>query len=203
MRLYFARHGQSYANTLNIISNRGLQHGLTRAGRRQVHELARRLEDQAITRIFTSPVLRAIETCVILADHLQVDYEVVQALREVDCGTLEGKSDQATWERWHDPYDAWLDHQRLDERYAEGESYSDVRTRFLAFVDGLIKQFGNSQERILCIGHGGLYRIMLPLVIQNLENFDPGWLGYASCIITEIKNQGLDYPILRIANDQI
>ena len=125
---------------MRIISNRGLQHGLTLTGRSQAHELAVRLDGQAINRIYTSPVLRAIETCIILADHLKIDYEVVAALREVDCGVMEGRSDEATWEQWHVLYDAWQEHQLLDERYEEGESYYDVKTRFFTFVDGLIKQ---------------------------------------------------------------
>jgi len=33
MKLYFARHGESEANTLGVISNRGLKHGLTDTGR--------------------------------------------------------------------------------------------------------------------------------------------------------------------------
>jgi probable phosphoglycerate mutase len=187
MRLYFARHGESEANILRVISNRGLKHGLTRTGRLQAHELARRLENQAITHIFTSPVLRAIETCVILADHLMINYEVVEALREVDCGAMEGFSDEATWEQWHDLYDAWRDHRHMEERYPLGESYSDVKVRFMPFVDGLIQQHGQGDERIVCIGHGGLYRIMLPLVIQDLdlETFERDWLGYASCLVTE------------------
>jgi broad specificity phosphatase PhoE len=151
------------------------------------------MEKQSINRIYTSPVLRAIETCIILADHLQVDYEVVEALREVDCGAMEGFSDEAAWQRWHELYDAWRDLQRLEERYPQGESYSDVKVRFMAFVDGLIQQHSQSDERIVCIGHGGLYRIMLPLVIQdlNLETFKRDWLGYASCLVTEWRSQGL------------
>ena len=35
--------------------------------------------------IYCSPLLRAIETCVLLADRLEVDYEITDALREYDC----------------------------------------------------------------------------------------------------------------------
>ena len=35
MRILFARHGESQANRLHEISNRGLRHGLTKAGRWQ------------------------------------------------------------------------------------------------------------------------------------------------------------------------
>ena len=96
MRIYFARHGESQANLLHEISNRGLRHGLTRKGREQAEGLARRLQGIPIATIYSSPVLRAIETSVILAHRLDVDYEVTEALREYDCGILEGRSSDVT-----------------------------------------------------------------------------------------------------------
>jgi len=53
-----------------------------------------------ITRIYSSPLLRAIETSVILAYRLDADYEVVEALREYDCGILEDRSNEAGWQMW-------------------------------------------------------------------------------------------------------
>jgi len=91
MRIYFARHGESQANLLHEISNRGLRHGLTRKGREQAVALAQRLQHRPIAHIYSSPVLRAIETSVILANRLEVDYEITDALREYDCGILEGR----------------------------------------------------------------------------------------------------------------
>ena len=40
MRAYFVRHGESEANILEVISNRGSVHGLTEKGRRQANQLA-------------------------------------------------------------------------------------------------------------------------------------------------------------------
>ena len=53
--------------------------------------------DLPITHIFSSSVLRAIETSVILTNRLDLDFEVVEALREYDCGILEDRSDEASW----------------------------------------------------------------------------------------------------------
>jgi len=59
MRLYFIRHGESEANTLQIISNRNLPHAMTETGLRQVFALAGKLHGKSICRIYTSPILRA------------------------------------------------------------------------------------------------------------------------------------------------
>jgi broad specificity phosphatase PhoE len=89
MKIFFARHGESQANILHEISNRGLKHPLTQNGREQAHLLAEKFQDRPLSRVFSSPVLRAIETTVIVANQLGVDYHVSEALREYDLGDYE------------------------------------------------------------------------------------------------------------------
>jgi broad specificity phosphatase PhoE len=67
MRIYFARHGESQANLLQEISNRGIRHGLTPKGRAQADALAVGLDGQKIVQIYSSPLLRAVETSAIVA----------------------------------------------------------------------------------------------------------------------------------------
>ena len=192
MKIVFARHGESQANLLHEISNRGLRHGLTRSGRDQAAALALRLKKRAITRIYSSPVLRAIETSILVANHLNLDYEVVDALREYDCGALEGRSDEAAWQGWQALYDAWTIHQRWEQSLEGGESFFDVQKRFVPFIDGLIQQFKDSEAQILCISHGGTYRMMLPLVLNNYEEALAGHgFGYTTCLVAELRPEGL------------
>ena len=108
MKIYFARHGESQANLLHMISNRSLPHGLTHLGHEQAEALADHLKEATITHIFSSPVPRAVETSAIVAKSLGLTYEVVDALREVDCGVLEGRSDQIAWQQWQELHHAWL-----------------------------------------------------------------------------------------------
>src|SRR3712207_5088470 len=98
MTLYFVRHGESEANRLREFSNRGVKHGLTPRGREQAAALARALRGAAVAKLFSSPLLRAVETAEILSAAIGVPYEVTDALREYDCGILEGRSDAASWQ---------------------------------------------------------------------------------------------------------
>ncbi len=82
MKITFTRHGESQANLLQEFSNRGLKHPLTPAGRQQAAALAEALQGQNVTHLYSSPVLRALETAIILAGRLGGTYEVVEALRE-------------------------------------------------------------------------------------------------------------------------
>ena len=195
MKIYFARHGESQANLLHEISNRGLRHGLTPQGRQQAAALAERLRSLSITQIYSSPVLRAIETSVIVADRLGLEYEVVEALREYDCGVLEGRSDEAAWQMWQELFDDWTIHRRWERRLEGGESFHDIQARFVPFVDGLVGRYGSGEANLLCVSHGGVYRLMLP---QVLKGFDPDrlperWIGYTGCYVAELTPVGLEY----------
>lgn len=194
MKILFARHGESQANLLHEISNRGLKHPLTQKGRQQAITLAHKIQDQGISRIYSSPVLRAIETTVIIANHLGVEYEVAEALREYDLGNYEGRSDEKTWEFWQELFDAWTQHQHRERRAPGGENFYHVQNRFVPFIDGLITKYRNTDKNILCIGHGGLYWVMLPLVLKNIDQqFIQGHpsFGYTTTVITELRPEGL------------
>jgi broad specificity phosphatase PhoE len=193
MRITFTRHGESQVNILRQISNRGLTHPLTRIGREQAAALADRLEKRAITRIYSSPMLRAIETSIIVAERLKVDYEVTDALREFDCGVAEGRADQAAWQMWHEVFDAWTLHRRWEQRIERGESFYDVRDRFVPFIEELVAQYGATDANLLCVAHGGVLWLMLPLVLTNVNNdlMAKHEFSYTTCIVSELGLNGL------------
>lgn len=194
MKIFFARHGESQANLLHEISNRGLRHPLTQRGRQQARTLAEKLEHHSLLKIYCSPVLRAIETAVIVAHQLSVDYEVTQALREYDLGELEGRADEKTWQLWQQLFDDWMKHRHWQRRAPGGESFYDVKNRFVPFINGLIQQYGSTDANLLCIGHGGLYWVMLPLVLTNIDSefiLEHQSFEYASLITSELRSEGL------------
>ena len=194
MKIFFARHGESQANILHEISNRGLKHPLTQRGRRQASLLAQTLQDQSISHIYSSPVLRAIETTVILAHHLGIEYEVTDALREYDLGELEGRSDEKVWQLWHKLFDDWTKYQRWEKHAPGGENFHNVRERFVPFINSLIQRHQDTDANVLCVGHGGLYWVMLPLVLKNIDaefiSKRPSF-GYAATIVAELRSDGL------------
>ena len=194
MKIFFARHGESQANLLHEISNRGLKHPLTQRGRQQALALAQTLQDRSILHIYSSPVLRAIETTVIVANQLGVEYEVTEALREYDLGDLEGRADEKVWELWHELFDDWTKYQRWEKRAPGGENFHDVQERFVPFINGLIQRYQNTETNLLCISHGGLYWVMLPRVLRNIDmdfiSKHPSF-EYATAIISELRSDGL------------
>lgn len=169
MQLYFVRHGESEANVHRIVSNRGFQHGLTKKGFAQAQALAEQLKAVPVDLIFSSPLKRAVQTAEILGRDHNLDYTVTDTLREFDCGVMEGKSDAESWVRFDTLIDDWLLHQQWHRRFEGGESFEDIRQRFVPFINNLTAQYADTDKIIVLAGHGGTYRLMLPLVLENVD----------------------------------
>ena len=193
MKLYFVRHGQSQANVLGIFSNRGWQHGLTAEGVRQAQALADRLQAIDERQIFTSPLRRAVETAEILGNALALEYEPTDALREYDCGVIEGTSTGSSRSIYGDVSDDWIRHGRWDARIEGGESFLEMRDRFVPFIEGLIGAAEGDERGVILVAHGGILRCMLPLVLENVD-FDYAMargLGYATVVVAQVRGRGL------------
>ena len=169
MKLYFVRHGESEANTQHVISNRASPFPLTLIGRQQAQALARNLQNVPVTSIFSSPILRARETAEILSAAFDHAYQVTEALREYDCGILEEKSDQESWRLHREIAEDWARHHNYQRKAEGGECFSDIQARFIPFVEGLILNHRNTEAHILLVGHGGLFQLMLPLLLDNVD----------------------------------
>lgn len=126
MKLYFIRHGQSETNFLNILYNRGIKYGLTQKGKMQVQTLAEKIGELKIDKIYTSPLLRAVETTEILSQKLCIPYEITSSLSEFDVGTLENKGDEKTFQIEQHVVQEWLLRKNWDARFEDGESYNDI-----------------------------------------------------------------------------
>lgn len=190
MRLYFARHGESVANTGNIISNRDLAHPLTPAGRQQAERLAERLAEAGISRIYCSPVPRALETAGIVSHSLGLPLNTADALREFDCGVLEGRSDPFSWLWFSLVLHQWFGRKRLDKRFRGGESFLEVRQRFVTFMDDLVALYAGTDERVLCISHAGALHIGLTGILSELpfEQVIAWSIPYTAVISIEFTN---------------
>ena len=169
LKLYFVRHGESEANLIREISNRDLKHGLTATGRQQAADLADYLKDQDAIQIYTSPILRARQTAEILAGTLGIPCEITDALREFDCGVAEGRRDAEAWKLHAGVMDAWLQRGKWDARIEQGESFNDMRRRFIPFIETLVQTYASHPGTIILVGHGAVYYCMLPQVLVNID----------------------------------
>lgn len=169
MKLFLARHGESEANVLRVISNRDVPHPLTEKGRGQALELANALSGAAIRHVYTSPILRARQTAEIVCERLGVNWKIADGLREFDCGVLEGRGDEDAWTTH-----LWVQRQwdagDLDARIEGGESHREVEARFRETLREAERGSDETGDPVLFVTHGALLYSMLPLILSNLTN---------------------------------
>jgi probable phosphoglycerate mutase len=185
MRVYFARHGESEANVLRVISNRDVPHALTPKGRDQAARLADSLLDKAIVHLYASPIPRAAETAAIIAKRLEVPITIDDGLREFDCGVFEGRDDPEAWDLHLGVMRRWYEHNDLSARLEGGESFEEMEDRFRKTIANILQTHEAKNETVLCITHGALLCSMLPLVLQNVTRDQIIELGLGNAIPIE------------------
>ncbi len=169
MRVLFARHGESTANTLHVFSNRQADHPLTEKGKAQAAALAVQLSGREFSAFYSSPIPRAIETARIISDLIQIPFEIHEGLREFDAGILEGRSDEKAWVEFSELWNAWFTLELPDRKVEGGESLNEIRGRLGELLDELRRRPGQSETDVLCITHGGLLYASLPGLVENIS----------------------------------
>lgn len=192
MQLYFVRHGESTANLLHEFANSGCKHPLTENGVAQAHTLARKLSGHQFASIYSSPVMRAVQTAQILTESLSAPLTITEALREWSVGIYEGTTDPAGWELHRQVQEDWFVHHKPESKMPGGESLLEIRDRFLPFIAGLVQDGQNSDRKILLVGHGGLYTAVLPTILTNVDlALAQQGFPYTSCTVAETRPSGL------------
>jgi broad specificity phosphatase PhoE len=204
MKIYFVRHGESVANQLREFSNSGIKHPLTERGVEQARFLADRLVGIRFEIIHSSPILRAMQTAQIVADRLLVPVEVTEALREWSVGIYEGTNDPQGWELHRQVQEDWYFHNRPASRMPGGESFIEIRNRFVPFIERLVERHRDTDHNVLCVAHGGLYLAMLPVIFKNVDHASIAGQGIPHTMpaVAEVRTDGLyctswfDTPII-------
>jgi broad specificity phosphatase PhoE len=169
MRIFFVRHGESQANVDRIFSNRGWKHPLTQRGREQVEALATKLVDRRVIAVCSSPIQRAVESAQIITLRLRIPHQIEPGLAEWDVGIYEDRPHDEGAAAYAEVEQEWASG-RLDARIPQGESCSEVRARFAAFILRLIEEFNTRPDvALVLVGHGGTYRHALPAVLSNVS----------------------------------
>lgn len=193
MKLYFVRHGESVANLLHEFSNSGFKHPLTEKGIAQARAAAADLSGLRAERIYSSPVMRAVQTAHILAESLKAPVEISEALREWSVGDYEGTTDPAGWELHRQVQDDWFLHQKFSSKMPGGESFEDIRARFQPFINNLLLADAGKERNLILVGHGGLYIAMLPALLKNIDFAFARRHGfsYTGQVVAEAQTDGL------------
>jgi broad specificity phosphatase PhoE len=84
------RHGQAYNNVQKLLVGRNLESHLTDLGREQVRNTSQILKTINIDQIYSSPVIRTVETAEIVSDIVNMPFQKDERLFEIELGKLVG-----------------------------------------------------------------------------------------------------------------
>jgi probable phosphoglycerate mutase len=178
------RHGESTANLERVMSHRVGHHPLTELGRRQAALAAAILGTEIDGRsalVVTSPLVRARETAAILAAALGAEVIVDEGFRELDVGTLDGRSGEAAWAEHDVVLEAWEAGDRL-VAFAGGESLSELLIRFGGALRRSIAHAGD--RALVVVSHGGIVRMGVRGLWPALATAELDWVR--NCSISEL-----------------
>jgi len=184
-RLYLLRHGENPANLDKVFSNRLVDQPLTEKGILQAEQTADYFAAHGLDAIYSSPLKRATQTAAIIASRLGLEVTVLEAFREIDVGSLEGRpATPADWALHAQIINDWFDGKN-DAAFPDGEIYKDLWTRM---NDGLLAATASqSEQKILVVGHGGIMTVCLKDLCPDL---DIDWLRtthWDNCAFAEIN----------------
>jgi broad specificity phosphatase PhoE len=157
MKIYAVRHGLTESNKKGVL-NRSGDEPLIEEGMKQIEEL-RDILPSDIKAIYSSPLMRAKQTAEIINQRFQLPITYRDELKEVDWGTLRGKSFKDIEDEHGSEYGKErYAHLEFDLRPFGGEVAESLRERVHKIID-YIKEF-HKQGPILLVAHGGVLRML-------------------------------------------
>ena len=125
-------------------------------GRSQARALAQALGGLEAAALYSSPLARAHETAIILAERLRLEVQMRDDLREVDVGSWSGLTRSEAEARFPAGYRRWLE---FGHGWDDGETYQELGLRVLSEVRRIAED--HPGERVVAVTHGGPIRSAL------------------------------------------
>lgn len=198
-RVLLVRHGQSHGNAERRFGGHSPT-PLSELGRRQAEATARALASEGVTAIYSSDLLRAVQTAEPLARMTGLEINKTNAFRERSVGLLEGLTFEEAAESYPEEYAALL-RRDFEHVLKGGESYRQLLDRAAAELDRAVERHRGGTLAVF--SHTGTICILVLHLMGALDAPDlkPVWVSSANCGVTrfEIQHGGLT-RLLR-AND--
>jgi broad specificity phosphatase PhoE len=195
-QVILVRHGQSQGNAEGRFGGHTAT-PLSARGRRQARITARVLAGERISAIYSSDLLRAIETAEPLARIARIEIEPTEAFRERSVGVMEGLTFEEAAEAHPEQYAALL-RRDFDHIMSGGESYRQLLERARAKLDEAIER--HKGGRIIIFSHTGTICILTLHLLGALDapELKPVWISTSNCGVSRFDLR--DDGFLRVAS---
>ena len=183
--IYIIRHGQTELNNKQVLQGRS-NYPLNEKGIAQAREAADRLREVTFSRVFSSPLIRAIQTAGIIVPGVSVTID--ERLIEIDYGPYEGMDLNALAPEVI-TFFSDFEHNPAPEGM---EQLNSVVTRGGAFIEELSGLDGNILVSTHAIAMKGILEYLTP------ESHGAYWsqhIGNCAVFATEFKNGTFTVPV--------
>ena len=198
-RVLLVRHGQSQGNAERRFGGHSPT-PLSELGRRQAEATARALASEGVTAVYSSDLLRAVETAAPLAALAGLEVNTSHAFRERNVGRMEGLTFEEAAREFPDEYAALL-RRDFEHVLAGGESYRQLLDRAAAELDRAVR--AHRGGTVAVFSHTGTVCILALHLMGALDApaLRPVWVSSDNCGVTRFSLHADGFVRLRAVND--
>lgn len=160
--IYLVRHGESQANQTDLISSKLPGLGLTKLGADQIRKIVSDvLCDLDFVRIYTSPLLRTLETASIINKIYYPKAEIIvdDRIKEIDYGRYDGKKKEEVDSKIERTLYRILAGDFSIRFGEDGENESEIMDRIINFLIDIVQK----NQNCVVVSHQGIIDIILQI----------------------------------------
>jgi 2,3-bisphosphoglycerate-dependent phosphoglycerate mutase len=186
-RILLIRHGQSQGNAERRFGGHSPT-PLSELGFAQAEATGRALAREGVTAIYSSDLLRAVQTAEPLARETGLEINLSDAFRERSVGRLEGLTFEEAARHFPEEYAALL-RRDFEHVLSGGESYRQLLDRAARHLDAAAERHRGGAVAVF--SHTGTICILILHLMGALDAPDlrPVWVSSANCGVTRIEIQ--------------
>ena len=160
-KIIIVRHGESKTNELGLLVGQG-DFPLTDLGLAQAEQTAEALAGEQIDAVYSSDLMRAMQTATPHATRRGLSVIPVEDLRETYCGDWESRSFADLRENEPELYVGGFCNRFMTFAFPGGETVPESGERFLRAVERIAKE--NEGKTVLVASHGGVIRVFWAMI---------------------------------------
>ncbi len=194
--IILVRHGENDWSKKNKLAGRIPGVHLNETGHQQAAATAQRLAALPIKAIYSSPIIRCVETAGYIADTHNLIVQHLSDLAEVDYGDWEGKKIKKLAKR-----PLWRAVQFFPSRarFPQGEALRDVQHRAVQAIEAIAAR--HEKELVVVVSHADLIRLVLAHYLGvHIDSFQRLVIAPASASVLSLHPDGM-VRVLRVNDD--
>jgi broad specificity phosphatase PhoE len=188
--LYFVRHGENRANLTREFSYKLIDYPLTEKGVLQARQTGCLFEKLDIDAVYSSPLLRAVQTAELIAAPHGLPVQILEQFREVNVGRLEeGPPDAEKWRQHNQVIAAWWQG-NPSARFPGGENLIELLKRMRLGLETVLDE--KEGRRLVIVAHGGLFTFT---IASFCPDTDLDWVHEVpnhNCSISQVSMERRD-----------